>query len=139
LPREGKLGTPYNWIGRSCYSGDAYLRHTLVYDFRIYGKALTDDDFGLGGEMDVTETIVNLDAAYEEFYDGLSSISFSPYKVYSVNGSIIIDGLNGNEQVAIYNVSGQRVKMSDQSSAISVRPGIYVVRIGDFASKVIVR
>jgi hypothetical protein len=139
LAKEGKMGTEYNWLGRSCYEGDAYLRHTLVHDFRIYGKALEEADFAEGGEMDVFEMIANLDAAYEEFYDGLPSVSLSEYKVYSVNNSIVIEGLTGNEQVAIYNISGQRVKMSDQSSAVSVQPGIYVVRIGDFASKVLVR
>ena len=134
LAKEGKLGTPYNWIGRSCYSGDVYLRHTLVYDFRIYGKALEEVDF-----ESVYETLASLDAAYEEFYDGLPSVSLSEYKVYSVNNSIVIEGLTGNEQVAIYNISGQKVRMSDQSSATSVQPGIYVVRIGNFASKVLVR
>ena len=117
LAKEGKLGTPYNWIGRSCYVGDAYLRHTLVYDFRIYGKALEDADF-----ESVYETLASLDAAYEEFYDGLPSVSLSEYKVYSVNNSIVIEGLTGNEQVAIYNISGQKVRMSDQSSATSVQP-----------------
>ena len=139
LPKVGKLGTPYNWIGRSCYGSDAYLRQTLVYDFRIYRKALAEEDFYEGGEMDVLETIAALDAAYDEFYDGLPSISQSKYKVYSVNNSIIIEGLTGNEQVAIYNIAGQRVKMSNQSNITSVQSGIYVVRIGDSASKILVR
>lgn len=32
--------TAYNFIGRSCYSGDAYLKGALVRDFRIYDGAL---------------------------------------------------------------------------------------------------
>lgn len=32
----------YNWIGRAPFSGDNYLRNTLVYDFRLYDTALTD-------------------------------------------------------------------------------------------------
>ena len=29
------------WIGRAPFSGDSYLRNTLVYDFRFYDRALT--------------------------------------------------------------------------------------------------
>jgi len=100
---------------------------------------LAEEDFYEGGEMDVLETIAALDAAYDEFYDGLPSISQSKYKVYSVNNSILIEGLTGNEQVAIYNISGQKVRMSNPSAATSLQSGIYVVRVGDFASKVLVR
>lgn len=34
----------YCWIGRSPFSGDAYLRNTLVSDFRLYNGALTADE-----------------------------------------------------------------------------------------------
>jgi len=33
--------TTNNYIGRSCYSGDAYLKNSLLNDFRIYNRALT--------------------------------------------------------------------------------------------------
>lgn len=33
----------YNWIGRAPFSGDNYLKNTLVYDFRLYGKAVTTE------------------------------------------------------------------------------------------------
>lgn len=32
--------TPYNWIGRPPFSGDNYLKQTLVYDFRLYNYAI---------------------------------------------------------------------------------------------------
>ncbi|MDR1121131.1 MAG: DUF6383 domain-containing protein, partial [Dysgonamonadaceae bacterium] len=32
--------TPYNWIGRPPFSGDSYLKNTLVYDFRFYNQAV---------------------------------------------------------------------------------------------------
>ena len=32
----------YNWIGRAPFSGDNYLKQTLVADFRLYGAALSD-------------------------------------------------------------------------------------------------
>lgn len=35
---------PYAWIGRAPFTADNYLRHTLVYDFRLYNKALTAEE-----------------------------------------------------------------------------------------------
>jgi len=63
LDTEGLPGTPYNWLGRSCYIGDAYLRNTLVYDFRIYKKALTEKEIR-ETEMNVTKNLGYLEAAY---------------------------------------------------------------------------
>lgn len=33
----------YNWIGRAPFSGDSYLKQTLVTDFRLYDIALDDE------------------------------------------------------------------------------------------------
>lgn len=35
--------TTYNWIGRAPFSTDNYLKNTLVYDFRFYSRAISDD------------------------------------------------------------------------------------------------
>ena len=45
LPMDGRIGTMYNWIGRSCYGNDSYLRQTMIYDFRMYTEAFLEDDF----------------------------------------------------------------------------------------------
>ncbi|MFT3740749.1 MAG: T9SS type A sorting domain-containing protein [Breznakibacter sp.] len=66
LIKSGLMGTPYNWIGRSCYTSDVYLRRTMVYDFRIYGKALTDEEIGQAG-LDVPGNIAKLETAYNAF------------------------------------------------------------------------
>ncbi len=34
--------TSYNYIGRSPYASDAYLLNSMLYDFRIYNRALTN-------------------------------------------------------------------------------------------------
>lgn len=34
----------YNWIGRAPFASDAYLTRTLVYDFRLYGVAVSDEE-----------------------------------------------------------------------------------------------
>ncbi|MBN1131691.1 MAG: T9SS type A sorting domain-containing protein [Bacteroidales bacterium] len=62
LVEEGVMGTLFNWLGRSCYRSDAYLRYTLVYDFRIYGRALSGAEIRETG-MDVIETLASLEAA----------------------------------------------------------------------------
>ena len=33
---------PYNWIGKSPFTSDNYLKNTLVYDFRFYNQAVPD-------------------------------------------------------------------------------------------------
>ena len=33
----------YNWIGRAPFSGDNYLKQTLVTDFRLYDEAVSDE------------------------------------------------------------------------------------------------
>jgi len=32
----------YNWIGKAPFSGDSYLKNTLVYDFEFYNQAVPD-------------------------------------------------------------------------------------------------
>lgn len=44
VPMEAFTATPaYCWIGRPPFSGDSYLKQTLVTDFRLYDAALSDD------------------------------------------------------------------------------------------------
>lgn len=42
IPKNFFTNAPaYNWIGRAPFSADSYLKKTLVYDFRVYDKALS--------------------------------------------------------------------------------------------------
>ncbi len=44
VPKETFTATPaYCWIGRPPFSGDSYLKQTLVADFRLYDAALDDE------------------------------------------------------------------------------------------------
>ena len=58
----GNTAPVYNWIGRSPFTGDAYLANTKVADIRIYDKALT------GGE--VTRLALTADDYDNEFRHG---------------------------------------------------------------------
>ncbi len=52
---------PYVWIGRAPFSGDSYLKQTLVYDIRLYNKELT------GAEISALATVTE-DLDYEYRY-----------------------------------------------------------------------
>jgi hypothetical protein len=34
----------YNWLGRSPFPGDNYLRNTFIYDFRLYNRSVSDTE-----------------------------------------------------------------------------------------------
>lgn len=139
LRTKGQIGTLYNWLGRSSYMSDVYLRKTLVYDFRVYKKALTEAEIQVT-ELNVGNTIAALDVAFNEGVTALPDVRESSYQIYAVNGEIRIKGLEGNERISIYDISGRQVNSQlAKASSYKVGSGIYIVRIDNFAKKVMVR
>ncbi|MFB6342201.1 LamG-like jellyroll fold domain-containing protein [Saccharicrinis sp. FJH62] len=63
LIKSGITGTLYNWLGRSCYTSDVYLRNTLIYDFRIYSRALDQDEIAKT-KINVSDNLTMLEKAY---------------------------------------------------------------------------
>ena len=72
--------TPYNFIGRPCYVGDAYLKGAMYHDFRIYQGAV--DDATLSGlaanlaalntalyEMQIATLMAKISLGAEVLYD----------------------------------------------------------------------
>jgi len=137
LPKPGQLGTLYNWIGRSCYSTDVYLRKSLVYDFRLYRTALTDDQI-MNSVLNVGNTIHALDAAYAESPSAVKSVIDSPYKVLSSVGEIQIQGLTGGEKVSVFDITGRQLIINNPT-IIAAKAGVYIVRINEYITKVVVR
>ena len=137
LPKPGQLGTLYNWIGRSCYVGDVYLRKSLVYDFRLYRTALTDDQI-MNSVLNVGNTIHALDAAYAETPNAVKSVIDSPYKVLSSVGEIQIQGLIGGEKVSVFDITGRQLTINNPT-IIAAKAGVYIVRINEYITKVVVR
>lgn len=140
LSKPNRVGTLYNWLGRSCYSGDAYLTKTLVHDFRIYNKALTEEEIQ-ATELNVGAKINSLDAAYAENPNNPTSIKSSEkssIKIYSTSNGIKITGLNGFEKVSVFDVTGRQIKISN-SYDITINKGIYFVKVDNFVTKVFVR
>lgn len=65
--------TGYNYIGRSLYNGDAYLKNALLYDFRLYSKSLSSDDIELlKSELNALNTSID----YNKLVDLSESIVF---------------------------------------------------------------
>lgn len=142
LLRPGFIGTLYNWLGKSSYgeNGDVNLSKTLVSDFRLYSRALSDIEI-LALELNVGQVVMDLDAAYAANPNasvGVSTQTESPYKVYGFNGKISIENLNGSELVQVFDLSGRRVAAS-QANLFNVQSGIYMVKIADTVFKVLVK
>jgi hypothetical protein len=137
LPKAGLSGTLNNWIGRSCYTTDVYLRKALVHDFRLYKKALTDEEI-MTTELNVSAKIAALNLAYSEGLNGVKSIFDSPYKVISTVGEIRILGLNGTEKVTVLDITGRQLKLSNTNN-FKTNTGIYFVKINNFVAKVFVK
>lgn len=142
LLKAGFIGTPYNWIGKSCYedNGDVYLRKTLVHDFRLYNRALSDIEI-LALELNVGEVVMNLDAAYAANPNasvGISSENENKYNVFGFNGKIGVENLSATDFVQIFDLSGRLVS-SGHSNQFKVQPGIYMVKIAGTVFKVLVK
>ena len=137
LPKAGRSGTLYNWLGRSCYASDAYLRKTLVTDFRLYKKALVDEEIQFS-VLNVGSKITALDVAYNESLNGIESIQNSPYKIVPVNGGVEILGLKGAEKISVFDVAGRKLNMVNVNR-ISMNAGIYFVKVDNFVAKVVVK
>ena len=136
LAKPGSLGTAYNWIGRSCYTGDVYLRKTLVYDLSIYNKALTDAEIQTT-VLNVGTVIGKLDAAYAAA-TSTPSVSQSLYNVYPTATGIGINGLTAADKVSVYDVAGRTIQVLNPEN-ISVKAGVYMVNINGYVSKVVVK
>jgi hypothetical protein len=138
LLQPGLLGTPCNWIGRSCYSGDVYLRNTLVYDFRLYSRALSEEEIQTS-VLKVGETVNGLEAAYAETpVVKLREQNKASIEVCASNGIIRISGLNGTEKISLYDLAGRQVRVISPDE-INVKAGLYLLKVDQTVKKVFVR
>jgi DUF1680 family protein len=52
--------TDFNWLGRPQFSGDAYLKNTLIHDFKVYNRTLSEQEIN-----DLANYTHDLQNAYE--------------------------------------------------------------------------
>jgi hypothetical protein len=133
IPKSGLSGTLYNFLGRSCYTDDAYLAPAMISDFQLYKKVLTADEID---NMQMKK--MYLSNAYGVYTSAPTKTVEKLIVNTTVPGLIQIQGLKGNEKVAVFDLLGRRVAVSN-IYAISVKSGIYIVRVDNKVTKVFVQ
>lgn len=137
LAKSNQLGTLYNWIGRSNFTSDVYLRKTLVYDFRVYSKALSENEV-LVTELNVGNKINELELAYAGGISSVEDVTAAGYSIANTANGIKINGLKIGDKVNIFDIAGRQVTIRN-ANAIQLNAGVYIVKINNYASKVVVK
>ncbi|MBN2166615.1 MAG: hypothetical protein JW717_10090 [Marinilabiliaceae bacterium] len=146
LKKPGLMGTSYNWIGKPCYKADSYLRKTKVYDFRIYNRALTEDEIGATGDLlDVPNRITSLNMALDNttqdstvYADVETNALVAKYNVISGKGNIQVSNTNG-KTVSVFDMTGIKVYEGKAEEPVTLNTGLYFVKVEDVITKVIVK
>ena len=146
----GTTKPAYCWIGRAPFSGDSYLKQTLVADFRVYGTALTAAqvaelaaktaeldyayDHGTPGDMTALQAAI----AYAEDAIGGDTSDYLPGAVANVEDMLTmaqdmvadgtfsqtaLDKMATQLKAAVTAMKGTAGKLFDTSDAVAA--GIY--------------
>jgi hypothetical protein len=109
LQKKGLNGTSCNWIGRSPYAGDLYLQNTLVYDFRVYNKALSPFDIS-DGLLNVPQTLGALNLAYSQTSSLGNTRKQQDIDLYTGTGLLLLRGLEPGDHIRILSLTGSDIK-----------------------------
>lgn len=110
LQISGLSGTSCNWIGRSPYAGDLYLQNTLVYDFRVYNKALSPLEIS-DSLLDVRNTLKALDLAYSQTNPaGNTGEKRQEIELYTGAGLLLLRGIESGDHIRILSLTGSDIK-----------------------------
>jgi DUF1680 family protein len=95
--------TGFNWLGRPPFSGDAYLKNTMLYDFKVYNRTLSEQEIS-----DLTNLINDLQDAYE----GKTAIDTLPMQQL------------WDDNAPVFNILGQTVGKAGDIPQL--KQGIYI-------------
>jgi DUF1680 family protein len=134
LIQEGKVyytpseagATGFNWLGRPPFSGDAYLKNTMMYDFKVYNRTLSEQEIN-----DLANLTGDLQDAYEE-RTPIHSVNAFYSVIGSENGEIVVKQGNGNDKIQIYNSMGCLIisqTLTANRYAVKMEPGLYIVKL----------
>lgn len=91
-----------------------------------------------GPEFDITVAFwKNL---YTSSPTGIKDPISARYKMYTINGTIVVEGVNSN--VAIFDLNGrmiQNVRAKGKFTSNNLRTGLYIIRVDNQAQKIVVR
>lgn len=93
-----------NWLGRSPYSGDAYMTNTYLDNLRIYNTALTLDEVKALADARPTSTIVGNET-------GINAIKNKTWP---------------HDEV-VYDLHGRRVQISSDNAQLPTKRGLYII------------
>lgn len=133
------LGTAEPYISVQLPKGDIRTGLNIVDNPTLLNKTVWIKGqlmtyFGTAGVKNPTD--YSLDGINP--WSGVESVKAVSNKVYAVNGYIKTTG--NNETVSVYNVTGKLVATGKAGRDIKVAAkGIYIVKVGDKATKVVVR
>lgn len=135
LQKSGLSGTTCNWIGRSPYKGDVYLQNTLVYDFRVYNKALSSYEIS-DSLLDVRNTLAALDFAYGQTEPVANpSEKIQDTELYNGATQLLLRGITTGDQIRILSLTGSVIKLyySTSNSIIiensDLPPGMFLLQL----------
>ncbi|MDD3430658.1 MAG: LamG domain-containing protein [Bacteroidales bacterium] len=135
LQKSGLSGTTCNWIGRSPFEGDVYLQNTLVYDFRVYNKALSSYEIS-DSLLDVRNTLAALDFAYSQT-DPVANPAekIQDTELYNGAAQLLLRGIEAGDQIRILSLTGSVIKLyySTSNSIIiespDLAPGMFLLQL----------
>lgn len=94
--------TKYNFLGRSCYNGDVYLKNAYYNDFRIYEGAISEDSVA-----SLSKKVTDLNKALytQQIDSAIVSISFPN----AVRQNIVLPSIVGNNVQVSWTSSDESV------------------------------
>lgn len=153
-PAEGTVGSGPKFTKVSTFKGAAQAdEEILILDSVNWslqvgspaidtGKTLTSVTTDILGQARPLGTAFDLGAyEHDPTSTGIAKNEFI-YSVYSKERQIIISGFENPVEVSVYSVSGQsiyRTKVTSSYIEIPANRGIYIVRVNDAATKVLVK
>lgn len=106
--------TPYNWLGRAPFSGDAYLKGASYSDFRVYNRALNTTELG-----SFTTTLDALNYAYDSLAVEVAKATLSFIGLDSLRYNLMLPATTGNNVNLTWSSSNPTVL---SNSGVVTRP-----------------
>lgn len=103
-PKDIGQMTDYNWIGRPHFSSDAYLKKAMLSDFRIYNRALAQEEIkAISAQIKALNTAMNLEilrAARQKLsLEDTTDISSDLQLPLSTGGEVVINWNSSHPEI----------------------------------------
>lgn len=122
------VASPDVYFGSSNHTGDTNMREAVLYvpkgSFNSYYLSNNWGDF--------KEIIEMGEGAVEEIGDDGAA------EVYVAGGKIVVEGVDGNAMVEVYDLSGRLAYSGTPDGIPQLSAGMYIVRVAGVSSKVVI-